>query len=127
MNSYVLDASALLALLNQEQGSEQVASRLSAAVMCTVNLAEVVAKLTDVGIPGEAIHTAIDALGFTIIDFDANMAFEAASYDCRHVKQAYLLGDRACLATAFVLKRTALTADQVWTHLNLSITVQCIR
>ena len=37
------------------------------------------------------------------------------------------LGDRACLATALVLNRVALIADQAWMRLNLGITVQCIR
>jgi bifunctional DNA-binding transcriptional regulator/antitoxin component of YhaV-PrlF toxin-antitoxin module len=41
----VLDASALLALLNHEAGADQVAAVISRAALSAVNLAEVVAKL----------------------------------------------------------------------------------
>ncbi len=123
MNDCVLDASALLALLNQEQ----LASNLPTAVMCAVNLGEVVAKLTDVGIPEEDIHTAIDALGLTIMDFDTRMAFESGKLRLLTREAGLSLGDRACLATALVLDRLALTADQAWMRLNLGIAVQCIR
>ena len=47
MSSWVLDASALLALLNRELGSEKVVAALPDAVMSSVNLSEVVAKLVD--------------------------------------------------------------------------------
>ncbi len=127
MNNCVLDASALLAFLNQEQGAEQVEISLPAAVLCAVNLAEVVAKLTDVGVPDEDIRTAIATLGLTIIDFDANLAFEAGKLRLLTRQAGLSLGDRACLATALVLHRVALTADQAWIRLNLGITVQCIR
>lgn len=43
--SVVLDASALLAMLNDEPGGEQVASVLPNASIGAVNLSEVVAKL----------------------------------------------------------------------------------
>ena len=47
MSSWVLDASALLAMLNSEPGSERVAAALADSVMSSVNLSEVVAKLAD--------------------------------------------------------------------------------
>ena len=53
MNSVVLDASALLAILNQEPGAERLTPELlSAAAISTVNLAEVHGKL--VGLDGDA-------------------------------------------------------------------------
>jgi ribonuclease VapC len=42
MNQTVLDATAVLALLNDEPGAGTVASLLSHAVISTINLAEVV-------------------------------------------------------------------------------------
>ena len=45
MSKVVLDASALLALLNSEPGEEVVAKAIPGAIMSTVNLSEVVAKL----------------------------------------------------------------------------------
>ena len=47
--SYVVDASAVLAFVNNEPGSEAVESVLDNAIISTVNLAEVGAKLVDKG------------------------------------------------------------------------------
>ncbi|WP_230312513.1 PIN domain-containing protein [Paracoccus lichenicola] len=46
----VLDASALLCLLNGEQGSERVLEALPRAVIGAANLAEVVSKLRERGL-----------------------------------------------------------------------------
>ncbi len=52
MSSAVLDASALLALLNDEQGGALVAAALDrGAAIGAVNLSEVVAKLAESGMP----------------------------------------------------------------------------
>ena len=45
MAECVLDASAVLALLANERGAEQVQAALGSAAMSAVNLAEVLAKL----------------------------------------------------------------------------------
>lgn len=66
MSSIVLDASALLALLNQEPGSDVVANLIAEAAISTVNLAEVVAKLSEAGLPQTAIETALEGLGFNV-------------------------------------------------------------
>lgn len=50
MNKVVMDASAILALLNQEKGSEEIAKYIDQAVISTVNLSEVIAKLAEAGI-----------------------------------------------------------------------------
>jgi ribonuclease VapC len=47
MSEYVLDASAILAFLNQEVGAEQVAETLTDAVISAVNLSEVMTKLIE--------------------------------------------------------------------------------
>lgn len=51
MSSFVLDASALLALVNQEPGQEIVAEVVATSAVSAVNLSELVAKLTDYGMP----------------------------------------------------------------------------
>jgi PIN domain nuclease of toxin-antitoxin system len=56
MSEVVLDASAILALLNKETGSEEVLKFIGKAAMSTVNLSEVIAKLADAGIPEEDIR-----------------------------------------------------------------------
>ena len=53
MTELILDASAILALLNQETGAEVVQAALAYAKVSTVNLAEVVTRLSLMGMPPE--------------------------------------------------------------------------
>src|SRR5260370_2619518 len=61
MNRVVLDASAVLAILNQERGAERLTPKLlSAAAISTVNLAEVHGKLVARGLrPDDAWEAAL--------------------------------------------------------------------
>lgn len=128
MSKVVLDASALLALLNEELGSEHVAMLIAeGAAMSTVNLSEVVAKLSEAGMPEEAIHEALDALGITIVDFDSTFAYKAGLLRVATKKAGLSLGDRACLALAGQLDLPAVTTDRVWESLSLGITIQIAR
>jgi ribonuclease VapC len=56
MSKVVLDASALLALLNAEKGANIVQELLPQASLSTVNLAEVVICLSAVGMPDNEIR-----------------------------------------------------------------------
>ncbi len=56
MDETAIDASALLALLNEEPGADVVAQALPGAVISAVNLSEVVAKLSQAGMPEDAVR-----------------------------------------------------------------------
>jgi PIN domain nuclease of toxin-antitoxin system len=76
MSAFVLDASALLALLNQEPGSDVVAEALAAgASVSAVNLAEVVAKLQERGVPEDDMREALGQLPFAVVALDADLAY----------------------------------------------------
>jgi len=110
----VLDASALLALLQNEPGAEVVAARLPQCVMSAVNLSEVVAKLVDRGLPEADLRAALDMLDIDVRDFDTEAAYAAGELR-RITRSAGLsLGDRACLALAMRLGAAAVTADRGW-------------
>ena len=128
MQSCVLDASALLALLNQEPGSEYVAAGIAnGAAMSTVNLSEVVAKLSDIGIPEEVIREAISVLGIAIVDFDTALAYDVGLLRPLTRQAGLSLGDRACLALARRLDLPAVTTDRVWENLSLGVVMKLIR
>jgi ribonuclease VapC len=112
----VLDASALLALLQNEPGAERVAELLSDGAVSAVNLSEVVAKLADHGMPATDIREALDGLPLDVHAFDREAAFAAG--ELRRITRAagLSLGDRACLALAAHLGVTAVTADRAWTR-----------
>ena len=76
---FLLDASALLALLNQEPGWHRLASALvdDDATISAVNYAEVLQKAARVGVPAEAVDAQLDGLGVTVSPFgrlDARLA-----------------------------------------------------
>lgn len=128
MSQGVLDASALLALLNQERGSEGVAAIITdKAAMSTVNFSEVVAKLSNDGMPNEMIRDLLDSLELEVIDFDTELAYQAGLLRPLTKHAGLSLGDRACLALAQHLRLPALTTDRVWDTLSLGIPVQVIR
>jgi ribonuclease VapC len=124
----VLDASALLALLNREPGSEQVADVITAgAVISAVNLSEVVAKLGETGMPERLIHEVLDLLGVEIITFDVEQAYQSGLLRALTRRAGLSFGDRACLVLARKLDLPALTADRAWMDVEVGVTVQVIR
>ncbi len=58
MSDAVLDASAVLALLLAEPGADQVAATLPGALLSAVNLAEIITKLCERGMPAAQAHRA---------------------------------------------------------------------
>ncbi|OGO32660.1 MAG: twitching motility protein PilT [Chloroflexi bacterium RBG_16_56_11] len=127
MPEVVIDASALLALLNAEPGADIVAETLPGGVISAVNLSEVVAKLCDAGMPEKAIHQALQPLGLEIIPFDEEHAYQAGLLRASTQDRGVSLGDRACLSLAKMLGVVALTADKAWAGLSVGATIKVIR
>lgn len=127
MSSCVLDASALLALLNKEHGYSEVEGLLADAAMSTVNLAEVAGKLIDKGAKSSMVRSILDGLGIHLVAFDREVAYRTGELRKLTVRAGLSLGDRACLATAQKLRLPVYTADRVWCELDLAMEVFCIR
>jgi PIN domain nuclease of toxin-antitoxin system len=122
-----LDASALLALLNAEKGTDLVQDLLPQAVISTVNLAEVVARLSILGMPEGEIRNALTVLGLEAIPFDEEQAFRAGLLSIHTQPLGLSLGDRACLALALLTAKTVVTADRVWQKLDIGVNIKLIR
>ena len=127
MNETILDATSVLALLNDEPGAAKVASLLPGAVISTVNLAEVVGKLAEAGMPEETIKTVLGELGLIVVPFDEPLAFATGFLRPTTSRYGLSLGDRACLALGQQLNRPVLTADRMWKTVKLDVEVQLIR
>lgn len=128
MSNSVLDASALLALLNGEPGSEIVAGALAGgAAMSAVNLSEVVAKLAELGMTSDLIHQVIDQLGIEVVAFDTDLGYQAGMLRPLTRTAGLSLGDRACLAVAHWLRLPALTADRSWMANNVQVDIRLLR
>lgn len=74
LSRYVLDASAILVLLNNETGADIVQEVLPEAVISAVNLSEVAAKLILHGLPPGETHNVLSVLGLEVIPFDSELA-----------------------------------------------------
>ena len=96
----VLDASALLSLVNKEPGWELVARQTvnQDATVSAVNYAEVLQKANRIGVAAEDIDVLMDTLGLTVSPFSRLDARLAASF-YRH-RSGLSLADRVCLALA---------------------------
>ncbi len=128
MSAYVLDSSALLALLLDEPGAMHVAAVLaSGAAISAVNLSEVVAKLAERGMPEQAIREALDPLDLDVAPADTSLAYAAGVLrpTTRHLGLS--LGDRFCLALGARLSLPIVTAERAWSAVAVDVTVQMIR
>lgn len=128
MADVVLDASAILTFLQGETGAEIVEALLPDAAVSANNLAEVVAKLVDRGVPTDDIGQIIDAFDFTIIDVDKNDAVANGLLRAATREGGLSLGDRSCLALAQRLELPVLTTDRAWGRLSgLTVEVRLLR
>ena len=127
MSEYVLDASALLTILNQEPCKERVEAILGHAAVSTVNVAETIGKLLDAGMTGADARASVKLLHLKVIDFDMEMARVAGSLKQSTKKLGLSLGDRCCLALGIVHGSIVVTADRLWSRLRLGIQVEVLR
>jgi len=125
----VLDASAVLALLFEEPGAEVVRAQLRTGVIGAANLAEVLAKLSDHGLPAVEAVRAVTILGLEFAPMTAAQAGRSAELRSLTRSVGLSLGDRACLALAAELGALALTADRIWDAVAVAagVSVQVIR
>lgn len=124
---YMLDASALLALMLGEDGAEAVHATLPHAQVSTVNLSEVVAKLQERGVPDEVISSTLAELDLDAMPFDRAQAVNAGLLRAATRKDGLSLGDRACLAAAEAIGAIAITTDRAWGKLNVDVAIEIVR
>lgn len=130
MNKVVLDASALLALINDEKGADIVESLIGNIIMSSTNIAEVASKVYDTlgKYDEDKCRLSIEPFVHTVIDFDKSLAFIAAAIRVQTKNKAISLGDRACLATAIHLQLPVYTADKAWAKLDIpNLNIHLIR
>ncbi len=126
-DAFVLDASALLCLLNGETGATRVAEALGRSVISAVNLSEVVAKLADSGGPASEIAAAVESLQLEIVPFDELQAMRAGLLRQKTRRAGLSFGDRACLALGEDRDAIVLTCDGVWSTLDLGVAIEQLR
>jgi len=127
-NKVILDASALLALIQEESGAEMIKPLLKFSVMSTVNIAETLSVLQRANItPQEGLVLITDIIT-TIIPFDLEQAEQVAKLHLLVQYKGLSLADRACIALGIKLQIPIYTADKIWKELKINgADIQLIR
>ena len=120
----ILDASAVLAWLQEEPGADEVDAVLDRSAISAVNATEVVHKLISKGATREKAQEILDRLSLPVLDFTEPMSRACAGLS-HHAGLS--LGDRACLATALTLGIPVFSSDRRWGKLEMPETVRLIR
>lgn len=125
----VLDASAVLARLQDEPGAHIVDAALErgTCVISAVNLAEVGARLSDRGASPAAVSAGLAALPLAVVAFDEATALATAALRPSTRQAGLSLGDRACIALAESLGVPVITCDLAWQDLSLAVPVLLAR
>jgi PIN domain nuclease of toxin-antitoxin system len=128
MNEVVFDASAMLALIQNERGAEMLTDEImERAVASTVNLAEVQSKLVKASNdPDRAWLAALSSIS-TVKPYTSEQARIAGDLIAQTEKYGLSLGDRSCLALAITLKAEVYTTEQVWRNLKVGVPIHVIR
>jgi PIN domain nuclease of toxin-antitoxin system len=126
MNFFVLDASALLALLLGKPGADHVKLALDDAMMSTVNLAEVVSHYAKLGARRPDIEAMLRALPIRLEPVDVELSYLAGMLRPITLPRGLSLGDRYCLALAKRENCSALTAERRWSDIAQAVGVDVV-
>jgi ribonuclease VapC len=124
-----LDASAVLAMLLAEPGGEKVKAALDGALLCAVNLAEIVSHYAKLGASRPDIEAMLQPLPIRLVPVDAALSYEAGMLRPLTLPGGLSLGDRYCLALAKREGVPASTAERRWPAVATAadVTVDLIR
>lgn len=121
MTPVVLDTSAILAIINNEAGSEVVRALLSHSIVSSVNIAETSAILVSrYKIPLADVKTLINQLIGNVINFTEEQAYIVAELEVANREKGLglSLADKACISLGVSLDTTIYTADKIWAELQ---------
>lgn len=123
----VLDSSVILANMLQEPGGEVFGNLTEDFRISTVNLAEIVSKLSERGQSLQIIQRAVSPLVDNSIDLSVSQAIQAGLWRKETKRFGLSMADRCCLALGLELGATVYTTDRAWEGLDLGVRVQVVR
>lgn len=123
----VLDASALLAFLQDEPGGGAVERALEQSCISAVNWSEVIQKSVAAGVDTEGMRQDLEAIGLVVHDFTSAHAESAGRLWAQTRRFGLSLGDRACMSLGIALKLPVLTTDRNWKKPKLPLRVNVVR
>jgi PIN domain nuclease of toxin-antitoxin system len=125
----LVDASVLLTLAFDEPGADaalDVLARPRLGITST-NLAEVVSKLRQRGMPLEGCRQFIADLQLTVVSADSETVLVAGDLHAATRAVGLSMADALCLASAAQLGARVVTADRAWGRLDVGVEIEVIR
>ena len=126
MPSCVIDTSAVFIDLQNEDGAVEARRWLRDAAVSTVNLHEIVAKVTEKGATADQARELLEKLRLTVHPCDEADAIGGGLMRVATKSKGLSLGDRSCLALAKRLGLPAVTADRDWADIAGDVGVEVV-
>lgn len=121
----VVDASVVLAWLQDEAGADEAEPMLMEGVIGAANWSEVLQKARQHGAPPGIVGRLLASFGLTVVDVTTEDAEIAA--DLWRAGSPLSLADRLCLALGLHLNLPVATADAAWTKVDEGPAIVLIR
>lgn len=125
--TYIVDSSAILAVLLGEHGADAVRDRLDGAAFSAVTASESYSKLLDRRYSQDDARLALDGLGLLCRPLVEEAAWRIGALRSRYRRSGLSFADCACLALAAETGLPALTGDRLWAELDHGIPVEVFR
>ena len=125
--SFVLDASAVLAIVFDENGADKASAHARSSLVSAINMVEVLEKVQARKLPPGDVISLLKRLEVEIVPFDEHQALVSAGLRPAARKLGISLADVACLSLAATRALAAVTADREWRKLDDDIEIILIR
>ena len=123
----VLDASAVLAYLFREPGTEIIEHNFGEAIMSAVSLADVLSRVAQDGNDVAALQSELENRLFEIVPFTGFDAAGTAALAVTTMPPGLTVGERAAVELARARGTDVWTADRAWEMLDLPVRVRVVR
>lgn len=127
MSDVVIDASVILALLQEEAISEDVIRLSVGSVLSVVNFAELVAVAERKSLAFEKLNDVIDKGGIRVEPVTYPVGLLAGRLNARYRSMGLSLADSFCVAEGQSRNCPILTADRIWATLDIGADIVLIR
>mgnify|MGYP000430348708 CR=1 FL=1 len=127
MRQFSLDSSAFIAYVFNERGANETYKYFYNSVISSVIYCEFISLMIEKGFSIDEAREIVDSFGIEIIDFDEQQAIIAAEISNKTKSKDLSLGALVCLALAMVKKIPVVTADKIWSKLDIGVDMKLIR
>lgn len=123
----VIDSSALLAIIYDEDGNKEVQKYFDQSYMSVINAAECLIVLNRNGMPMDVAKNLLESIINKFIPTEYNDTSLIADIKNSNLDIGLSFADCACISLGDKLGLQIVTADRVWTNAKCKSNIICIR